>query len=482
MNNRGTTTMETFMKSLLMPGIACLVLAGCATPPTKPDAFDTLKKNAVDCAAALQNEVAALRGKNFLRNVRMAVYTRDEYAAMLHGQIAAISPDQREFYNKILQREGLLHANADYYATYDSLMANQVGGFYQPGADSLYLVVESGTRALTFDDSIALFHELVHALQDQYHDLTQLYGAITSSDRYYALDYTVEGEAELLTMYYAYKLFYGSYPSTPGPVVYQFDTMATIVNHFLDSLHAAGEPLLCYQPVYWAYYSYGPLFINAVAGMNWPIIDNVIFAALPVATSEIMHPQTYISKNEHSLNVTAMLTTLDNTQVLYDVDELGEMLTCVLFREWDFPGYASLAQGLLADKMITFSDSLTDSLRLIWYTLWQDSMKSAMFTANYASLIQNKLNITLPAPVIQGTKTMYSDTVDCVYAEQDSTYAFVMEKYEPAHRDLWIAELRSVTVSTLAKKAVAGRPYPFVKKRRPGRWLQLPQGSHLGGW
>ena len=350
-----------------------------------------------------------------------------------------------------------------------------MGGFYKDGSDSVFLVVENAATSLTYDDSVALFHEFVHALQDQYYDLGRLDSATTSSDQYYALDYTVEGEAELLAMYYAYKLYFGFYPSAPDPVMYQFGLDSAYTNAYLDSLHSAGQPLVSYQPDYWAYYSYGPMFINAVAGMNWSIIDNVIFAALPVMTSEIMHPLTYTNKSEHSLNISAFIGKLDSTQVLYDVDELGEMLTCVMLREWNFGTYASIANGILADKAIVFSDSLTDSLRLIWYTLWSDPSKGAAFMTSYASLIQSKLNITLPAPVVQGTKTVYSDTVHCVYAEQDSNYAFVMEHYEPANRDSWIARLQAVTssVSVAKRAASAGRHYPCVKKRRKAPGVRL---------
>ena len=82
--------MKLIRKVLYFSGLACLVLTGCAKSPTKPDEFSTLKKNAADLAATLQNEVAAFRGKSFLRNVKMAVYTRSQYASMVSGQTTGI--------------------------------------------------------------------------------------------------------------------------------------------------------------------------------------------------------------------------------------------------------------------------------------------------------------------------------------------------------------------------------------------------------
>lgn len=457
--------MKTIHKALFLPGIVCLVLAGCATPPTKPDRFDLLTKNTVDLAASLQNEVTAFRGKPFIRNVNLAVLSKSQYDAT----IAVPSAGHRDTINRIMKCEGVLRANQDFYSNYDSLLANQVGGFYKDGSDSVFLVVEDGATSLTYQDSLSLFHEFVHALQDQYHNLGQLESAIYSADQSYAFDYTVEGEAELLMEYYDFKLQVGIYPYSSDPIMSFFDTLAIKVNAYLDSLHYAGQPLISYLPDLWAYYSYGPIFINAVVGMNWPAIDNVLFASLPVKTAEIMHPETYISKSEHSLNINAFIDALDSTQKLYDVDEMGEMLTCDLLREWNFSNYASLADGLLADQIVVFSDQSIDSLRLIWYTLWTNPSKSAAFMNGYASLVQSKLNITLPSPIVQGTRTAYVDTINCVYAEQDSNYVFVMEHYEPTNRDSWIAQLRSVTsrVVTLPKTAVTPAPhYPFVKKQR----------------
>jgi len=294
---------------------------------------------------------------------------------------------------------------------------------------------------------------------------------VNSSDQYYALMYSVEGEAELLARYYLYKLSRGYYPSSSGPIMDMFNLYEIYANLDLDSLHAAGEPLVLYQPFYWAYYSYGPKFINEVVGMNWALIDNVVFASLPVKTSEVMHPQTYINKNEHVLNIDGFIGRLDTTQVIYDVEELGEMLACVMFREWDFSAYASIAGNLLADRMIAFSDSLDDSLRLIWYTLWSDSLAGRNFMADYSQIIARKRGIAQPVPVQVDTMVVNSDTVNSSYAEHTGNRVFVMEKYEPINRDAWIQELRAVSSSvvTAAKRSGMGRHYPFIQKKRKGR-------------
>jgi hypothetical protein len=453
-----------------MPALVFCLLEGCSSNnPAGPSNVEKLKTSAANAVATIEGEVAFFRGKYFKNTLTSVVYTRDEYAAVVRNQ-PTIPAAQRDHYNRILKCEGLLHENEDYYQGYDSMIINDAGGFYKSGSDSVFIIVENGATALTTYDSFAIFHELIHAMQDQYYDLQYLENRVTSSDQYWALTYCAEGEAELLAMYYMYKLYYGYYPLSHDPVMYQFDLYEGYANHDLDSLHAAGEPLILYQPFLWAYYSYGPKFIDSVVGMNWSLLDNVVFASLPVKTSEIMHPQTYINKYRHVLNINGFINGLDTTQKLKDVDEFGELLTSVLFREWDFSTYASIAGSLLTDRMIVFSDSLTDSLRLIWYSLWSDSLAGSNFLADYAQIIARKRAIAQPVPVQTDSMVVYSDTVNDIYAEQSGNRVFVMEKYEPAKRDVWIQQLRTITCSIYtAKRAATVNVYPYIKKQRRAR-------------
>ena len=57
-------------------------------------------------------------------------------------------------------------------------MSTETEGFYVPGTDSLYIILNDTATGLTFDDSVTIFHEFVHALQDQYFDLTNIRGPL----------------------------------------------------------------------------------------------------------------------------------------------------------------------------------------------------------------------------------------------------------------------------------------------------------------
>lgn len=445
---------------------ALAAMVGCTKSPTQPDPAATLKNSYVALTEGLEREVEAFRGKNFKRSIAVAVYTKEQYSAMLGNQVNTSTPAERQLQNGIFQCEGLMRKNSDFFAGYDSLMSDITGGFYVDGADSINIILQDNVTGPSLEDSVTIFHELIHAMQDQYFDLTTLQNNVTSGDQSYALRYVVEGEAELLCTYYEYKLYLGSYPSSSAPIMNAFDHWQLSTDTLLDSMHKAGEPMLVSQPTIWAYYSYGPKFIDSVAGTNWSVIDNVIFASLPTKTAEVMHPSTYINnRQEYELDAVMLANYIGRSNLL-DQDELGEMLTCVMFREWDFASYRQIAQGLLADQIFAYHDAASDTLRMAWYTYWQDSVTAASFMSNYASLAETKLGISLPAPAVQGAQNILSDTVDKVYIEQNGASVFVLENYPQSMFSGLVSNMRGVTpyLRTLAKRTAEGSRHPFVDK------------------
>ncbi len=282
----------------------------------------------------------------------------------------------------------------------------------------------------------------------------------------------IEGEAELLENYYAYKLEVGAYPSSPTPIVNQLNYDQIWADALLDSMHQAGEPLFANMPFLWEYYSYGPKFINAIAGMNWSIIDNTIFPALPLRMLEILHPSEYSASNEYFLNTQSLENAVvGSNYAVEDDDELGELLADVMFREWDFDSYASICDGIMADHVMVFRDLQVDSLRMIWYTYWQDSSASSAFFTNYANLVNKKRNILLPAAVDSPTYAFINDTVDNIYIEQSASYVFTVENYQKSSLNGFITQCRLLKPQlngTLAKaRVLANKKYPHVNKHRP---------------
>ncbi|TKX69653.1 Hvo_1808 family surface protein [Halorubrum sp. SP9] len=75
----------------------------------------------------------------------------------------------------------------------DSVFGGAVSGFYSPSRDRIVIVVPDGESAAIGPSTLA--HELLHAMQDQYHDLTAPRYVGATQDGDLAIDGIIEGEA-----------------------------------------------------------------------------------------------------------------------------------------------------------------------------------------------------------------------------------------------------------------------------------------------
>ena len=264
---------------------------------------------------------------------------------------------------------------------------------------------------------------------------------MSSSDQNNALTYVIEGEAELFTVYYSYKMYYGVYPTTSAPIVDLFNSWSYDTEQELESLHMAGEPLIRILPMIWAYYSYGPLFIDNVSQGNWQIIDNQIFQSLPIKTREVIDPSNYTTdRKEYLLDMDPFLTSLNSTQKIMDVDELGYVLTYDMFKEWDYSAPEQIASDLIADNIVVYRGLQDDSLRLVWYTKWDRSDPSEFISA-YKSIIEKKRNIVLPSGENDSSGYVMNDTIHRILIESVDSTVIIMEDYLPSYVDGWLEQL-----------------------------------------
>jgi hypothetical protein len=461
--------MKTFLKTFLSISITALCFSGCTPHPTQPAPQVSLLDQYKNYTNSLMYELEQLRGKPFKRNISVVLYTQEQYRSRLAGVISQLSAEEKKNANAIWVRENLLRPGMDYFAGYDSTMASMTGGFYAFGSDTIAVVTEGNANRILYADSVSIFHELVHAMQDQYFDLTLLKKNVASSDQDNSLTFVLEGEAELFSVYYEFKLITGQYPSSSSQVVTVLQMMGNQAEHMLDSLHLANQPLLVYQPFLWAYFPYGPLFINEVAQGSWSAIDPV-FASLPIKTRELIFPSTYLTgRTEYLLDMSPFLSSLDSTQIVDDKDQLGYLLAYVIFREWDnyTPGRASA--GLAADNIIVYHGAQDSTLRMVWYTKWDGTSSTSDFMSAYRLLVNKKRNITLAPGSYNGNKLIVNDTINRIFIEQADSTVIIMEDYLPQYLNGWLDRLHA-TQSYLASAPLAKRvarelaKYPRIDK------------------
>ena len=255
-----------------------------ATPaPPRPEA-NPFPPALRDQALAMLDRVAAIRGTPPLAEVDMFLLTRDQ-AGAYYGRDApagggARPPRPLDSKQELYRLLGLIPERSDLRQQSLDNLITLILGFYSPELDALYLLEEitGGLDGVTARTTIV--HELVHALQDQYHDLPALQAARADDwDATIALLDVMEGDAIAAEIAYFGFSTRASYraplcfgipdPLQPG--------VPRIVERELDTQYEDG---LCFVQVV------APRLPGGVAA---------IWNDLPTTTEHILHPEKYLA-------------------------------------------------------------------------------------------------------------------------------------------------------------------------------------------
>ena len=135
--------------------------------------------------------VEHVRQRPFREDVPVETVTRSEYAndtASGNGSEAF-----RRWNDQVWEALFVVGDETNANDEIDSVFGGAVSGFYSPSQDRIVIVVPDGESAEI--DPSTLAHELLHAMQDQYHDLTDPRYVGATQDGDLAVDGVVEGEA-----------------------------------------------------------------------------------------------------------------------------------------------------------------------------------------------------------------------------------------------------------------------------------------------
>lgn len=146
----------------------------------------------------IRAQIEAIRKQEFLRPVAVEITDAKGFVAYAFERLEEMqTPDEIADQETIAKLLGMLPPDMDLLQTTIDVMQEQVGGFYDPGTDTFYLM-ESFTGGLA---RVILAHELTHALDDQLYDIDGLLEErLESTDASTAFSAVVEGSGtELMT-------------------------------------------------------------------------------------------------------------------------------------------------------------------------------------------------------------------------------------------------------------------------------------------
>jgi hypothetical protein len=229
-------------------------------------------------SAEIQHDIEELRGVKFRRPVKVKVADAKgfiDYAKK--RQEKTETPERRVRDETIAKMLGLVDPDLDLEKTLEKLLEAQVGGFYEPGADTFYLMDTFGGDIA----KIILAHELTHALDDQIYDLDgSLKKLGQRTDAEFAYDAVVEGSGTVGMTKWLFRFGKGIDPSAMKDDVY---------SKGLDE-----APQFLWKPLLGAYLE-GSIFLTR-AGSDVPAGEALYGRAFqhpPRSSEQIIHPEKY---------------------------------------------------------------------------------------------------------------------------------------------------------------------------------------------
>jgi hypothetical protein len=293
--------------------------------PAKPDAPERgVEKSGylpeIDEALELMTTVRQLSAKE---RVQGTVIQRDALLERLQGDVKEdLRTELVIGTTELLFGLNVVPGSFDFLKDVTGLYTSQLAGFYDPEEKRMYLLADLGEDA----ERSTLWHELVHALQDQHYDLKKIADwSPDATDRTSAIQCLAEGDATSAMM--------------DAMLAPQAMLATDLPDNFLgpDALLIEGSASLRDVPPVlkrsiMAPYSDGVGFVHYLRRKGgWASVDQA-WQKLPQSTEQILHPEKYLAGEAPEVVPVPPPPVKDAALTYRDV--LGEQTFRLLFQDW----------------------------------------------------------------------------------------------------------------------------------------------------
>jgi len=340
-----------------------LILAAAATASCKADRKLGTRSGAY--AATVKDAIPRLErstGLTFKTPPRLESKTRDEVRQFLEKRFETETPSgEVSGLERAYKRLQLLPDTMDLRKFLLALLTEQVAGYYDPAAKTLY-VVDGAPPDIV---NVTIRHELVHALQDEYISLDSLQKQHDDNDRQTAAQSIIEGQATLEQMGGA-----NIATNMPGG----WDRVRQLIRESQSSMPVfAAAPLLLQETLIFPYLS-GAEFVRRFKDHYH---DRSPLSRLPVSTEQIMHEDRFFgSEPDAPTHIT--LPAPSSGKKVYE-NGLGEFETRLFLYEYlnDQSAAVRGAAGWDGDRYLLVDTGKGDAIS--WLTVWDTSVDAAEF-------------------------------------------------------------------------------------------------------
>ena len=310
--------------------------------------------------------VEGASGLTFLRPPRLGLRSRDEVRRYVNETYRReLSPERLDAIAAAYHLMGLLPDTAGFGRLVVDLHAEELRGYYDPPTDSLFCVVGSTPAEL----QEVMAHELVHAVQAQYEDLSPDRERGWDNDTRTAFHALIEGQATCATM----RLLAPHRNVVAETAIWDFITSHLRAGPMARPAYRR-SPLWLRESLL-APYLYGAQFVNYWHASNFA--DTLPFGPrLPASTEQILHFDRYAS-GDRPVRL-RFHDEADGGPGLAE-DVVGElelqMLVAEMAKAATLGRPAPLGWGGDRYRLI----ATPDGAALVWFIVWDDPESAAAF-------------------------------------------------------------------------------------------------------
>ncbi|MFQ5747138.1 MAG: hypothetical protein ACE5HF_07975 [Gemmatimonadota bacterium] len=328
--------------------------------------------------ADLLPEMERRSGLPLRRPVRLGVRSREELEAYLTRELGRQLPaDRVEGMVRVYARLGLVPDSLRLEPLLRALYLEQVVGYYDPAADTLFVVEGVASQQL----EAVLAHEIVHALQDQYMDIDSVLQALEEdNDRGTAARAALEGHATYAMLEWQLAQVTGR-----DADLRDFPALQEILAD--NPLAAAGvdmpvlekAPAVIRESLLFPYLG-GLAFVQGAWRLEGtktpPLADR-----LPESTEQVLHPERYVSADRDAPEAVRFLGPPPAGWSEVATDDLGEFEIRLFLREHTGrPEEAKeAAAGWDGDRYRLLDGPGGEAL--VWVSLWDTESDAEDFAA-----------------------------------------------------------------------------------------------------
>ncbi len=376
--------------------------------PAPRDEIQWTQAQLEELSLEIMADLERLRGEKFLRPVAVKVSTKAELVQYIKQREAKTETTEKLAADAMIGKMlGVVPHELDLRAKVHELLEAQVGGFYDPDADSFSLM-ETLPVPLT---KITLAHELDHALDDQLFDIDGTLERLgKDSDAIYAYWAVVEGSGTAMMMQWMRDAKDG------------LDMSSLSEKQFQDLSSMAGSPDWLWKPMM-AVYSAGASFLaktdSLLAAMAQPLEGSAVRAAFtdpPRSTEQVLHPEKYWDEDarDEPRRITVDAAKLRSGWTVLREDTLGELLIAIVTTpraggdEIDFANPMAMlgieftnevSSGWGGDRLVLAGKG--DARVLVWLTVWDSTRDAGEF---FGAMHQQMPGLVAAAEALSGSE------------------------------------------------------------------------------